>query len=198
MRAQGEKVCCSPYLHSPLKRLFDVAVSVLVTVPAVLVIAWAGVVILLIEGRPVFFVQRRVGRNGRLFSMPKLRTLNHGTEPYQPWARCKHKKVVTRTGAFLRRHRLDELPQIYNVLLGQMSLVGPRPELPTLAEQYTNRQRIRLLARPGLTGLWQLMADHDTAMKEGLEYDIYYIRHASFSLDVKILLATVLYILNPQ
>jgi len=97
---------------------------------------------------------------------------------------------ITPFGRLLRSSSLDELPQLVNVLLGQMSLVGPRPEMPFIVEQYTPFQRQRLSVKPGITGLWQLSADRAFLIHENIEYDLYYVRHRSFLMDIAILLHT--------
>jgi lipopolysaccharide/colanic/teichoic acid biosynthesis glycosyltransferase len=99
---------------------------------------------------------------------------------------------VTPVGRFLRRTSLDELPQLINVLLGHMSLVGPRPEMPFIVESYTRLQRQRLTVKPGITGLWQISADRAFMIHENVGYDLYYVRHRSLWMDVAILLHTAL------
>jgi lipopolysaccharide/colanic/teichoic acid biosynthesis glycosyltransferase len=123
--------------------------------------------------------------------MPKLRTLRPHASPYEPLAHSDNAALVTHTGQFLRRHKLDELPQLFSVLAGQMSLIGPRPALPSVAAGYNESQRKRLLVRPGVTGLWQVMGNHHLDMHEDMKYDLYYLRRASLWLDVKILAMTV-------
>jgi lipopolysaccharide/colanic/teichoic acid biosynthesis glycosyltransferase len=100
---------------------------------------------------------------------------------------------ITRIGRFLRRTSLDELAQLVNVLKGEMSLVGPRPEMPFIVQQYTAQQRQRLQVAPGITGLWQLSADRAYLIHENIHYDLYYIRHRSFFMDFAILLHTVVF-----
>ena len=100
---------------------------------------------------------------------------------------------VTRVGRFLRKISLDELPQIINVIKGNMSLVGPRPEMPFIVEKYNEIQRERLKVTPGITGLWQLSGDRKKAIHENLDYDLYYIRNVSFFLDLAILIETVFF-----
>ncbi|MHC4389183.1 MAG: sugar transferase, partial [Planctomycetota bacterium] len=188
----------SVYLHSRTKRCFDVVISVLLLLPAVLIAAIAGSCILIREGRPVLFIHYRVGRNGWLFRMLKLRSLRVEANPYEPFVNSPNASLVTRTGKFLRRHKVDELPQLFSVLSGRMSLIGPRPELPNVALRYTSLHRKRFLARPGMTGLWQILGDHKVGMHEDLKYDLYYLRKANLWLDVKVLAMTILFVLNPK
>ena len=154
------------------------------------------------SGRPIIFSQRRVGENGRMFTMYKLRTmvsnaesrqeaaLQQGAEPsevYKPQGDPR----VTRVGRFLRRTSLDELPQLWNVLKGEMSLVGPRPELPWVVDRYESWQRQRLAVLPGMTGWWQVNGRSELPMHQNVEYDLYYIQNYSPMLDLTILVRTL-------
>ena len=122
--------------------------------------------------------------------MYKFRTMQTAASPYDysPLSSCDPR--ITRAGRFLRRTSLDELPQLLNVVQGSMSLVGPRPEMPFIVEQYTPAQRQRLQVKPGITGLWQLSGDRAFLIHENIEYDLYYIRHCNFFMDLAILLHT--------
>jgi lipopolysaccharide/colanic/teichoic acid biosynthesis glycosyltransferase len=140
---------------------------------------------------PAFFVQQRVGRDGALFSIFKFRTMRSDAAAYEPGPRSGSDPRITRLGRRLRATSLDELPQLLNVLRGEMSLVGPRPEMPFIAERYDAWQRRRLSVPPGLTGLWQILGRKDLPMHENLHYDFYYIRNRSLVLDAWILLKTV-------
>ena len=122
--------------------------------------------------------------------MPKFRTMTYGLNSVSPH--------VTRLGMILRRHRLDELPQLVSVLIGHMSLVGPRPELTRIVATYDSRHRRRLSVRAGVTGLWQLRGSRRKPIHEEIEYDLYYLRRASACLDAQILAATVLFMLAPR
>ena len=185
-----------------VKRVFDFllgSVALVLMVPILLVLAIA---VYLESGRPIIFSQRRVGENGRIFTMYKLRTmvsnaesrqedaLQQGAEPsevYKPHGDPR----VTRVGRFLRRTSLDELPQLWNVLRGEMSLVGPRPELPWVVERYESWQRQRLAVLPGMTGWWQVNGRSELPMHENVEYDLYYIQNYSPMLDLTILVRTL-------
>jgi len=142
---------------------------------------------------PVLFRQERVGQNGKLFKMFKFRTMHAGSPSYEYSPRASNDPRITRLGKFLRQTSLDEVPQLLNVLQGHMSLVGPRPEMPFIVEQYTERHRQRLQVRPGLTGLWQLSGDRAFLIHENVEYDLYYIQHRSFFMDAAILLHTIVF-----
>ena len=139
---------------------------------------------------PVLFRQERVGRNGKLFGMFKFRTMYVDSPLYDYSPRASDDPRITRLGRLLRRTSLDEIPQLLNVLQGKMSLVGPRPEMPFIVDQYTERHRCRLQVKPGLTGLWQLSGDRAFLIHENIEYDLYYIQHRNFFMDLAILLHT--------
>jgi len=194
----GTGIECSPYIHSTAKRWFDVIVCLLMLVPGAVITVSAALALLIVQGRPVIFVQRRAGTNGRLFRMPKLRTLSADANPYEPSFRHGHSASVTRVGSFLRRHRLDELPQLVSVLRGDMSMVGPRPELPNIVAGYGPVHKLRLLARPGITGLWQLMGSRSAAMHEDMVYDNYYISKGSLWVDIQVLVLTVGFMFRPD
>ncbi len=188
----------SPYLNSAVKRCLEVIVCLILLVPVVLILLVVLPAVLLFDGRPVLFFQRRVGRNGRKFLMPKIRTLKNHAHPNKPACSYDTKVFTTKTGRFLRRHRLDELPQIFSVLAGKMSLVGPRPELPDVVKKYSGKEFKRLCARPGLTGLWQIRAPHNQPIHKNIRYDLYYLRKASLWLDIRILAETVPFVLRAE
>jgi len=187
----------SPYLESRTKRCFDILVCAVLVVPAVILITILSLYVLFIEGRPVFFIQRRVGKNGKLFRLVKIRTLTTDADPSIPSCEYDIDSVVTPSGRFLRRHRLDELPQIFLVLADKMSLVGPRPELPAVTAEYSSMAKKRLLTKPGISGLWQIKASRNRPMHRNLKYDLYYLQKASLWLDIKILVLTVPFVLKP-
>ena len=152
-----------------------------------------GVLIKLDSKGPVFFRQERIGKNGKPFLMYKLRTMKTSASPYQYSPDQSTDPRITRIGRFLRRTSLDELPQLFNILRGMMSLVGPRPEMPFIVQQYTAQHRHRLQVKPGLTGLWQLSGDRAFLIHENIEYDLYYIRHRNFFMDLAVLLHTSIF-----
>lgn len=142
---------------------------------------------------PIFFKQKRVGLNGKLFDIYKFRSMTADSDPYAINPLDKNDSRVTRVGRFLRRTSLDELPQIINILKGDMSFVGPRPEMPFIVDTYNEIHRERLKILPGLTGLWQLSGDRERAIHFNMDYDLYYIRNCSFFLDMVILIETVIF-----
>ena len=176
--------------YQVVKRLCDLLGSAVLTVlgsPLLLLIA----LVIKIDSRgTILFRQQRVGRNGKQFSMYKFRTMHANAAPYDYSPDSPGDPRITRMGKFLRRTSLDELPQLFNVLGGDMSLVGPRPEMAFIVEHYTERQRQRLEVKPGITGLWQLSGDRVFQIHENVEYDLYYIQHRNFFMDLAILLHT--------
>jgi lipopolysaccharide/colanic/teichoic acid biosynthesis glycosyltransferase len=142
---------------------------------------------------PVFFRQTRVGKRGSLFRLYKFRTMRTDAPKFGLHPTDSSDPRITRLGNWLRRTSLDELPQLINVLKGEMSLVGPRPEMPFIVDTYEARHLERLKVTPGLTGLWQLSADRRYLIHENIQYDLYYIRHRSFFFDLAILLHTAIF-----
>jgi lipopolysaccharide/colanic/teichoic acid biosynthesis glycosyltransferase len=141
-------------------------------------------------GHPIYR-QRRVGRDGRPFDLYKLRTMVHGAEHLGAgMAVNEGDSRITRVGAFLRRTSLDELPNLVNVLRGEMSIVGPRPTIPVQVEQYTERQRGRLAVKPGITGWAQVNGRASLPWADRIELDLWYVEHRSLRLDLRILART--------
>jgi exopolysaccharide biosynthesis polyprenyl glycosylphosphotransferase len=183
------------------KRIFDLVLAVVLT-PFVALAMVLIAVVLKIEGKgPIFFVQERVGQNGRLFKMYKFRTMVAGSERNNPSAinldeaeLISHKLPddprITKIGKFLRKSSLDELPQLFNIYLGNMSFVGPRPELPWIVAGYEKWQHKRFAISPGMTGWWQIKGRSDRPMHLHTEDDLYYIQNYSILLDIKILIIT--------
>lgn len=173
------------------KRLFDLffsSLAILVCLPLFLII---GVIIFFDDGRPIIFAQKRVGEDKKIFRMFKFRTMKKGTSVYDEPPLNQDDPRLTRVGSWLRRNSLDELPQFFNVFRGNMSLVGPRPEMLFKTMDYDEWQNMRFLVKPGITGLWQILGRKDLPLAENIHYDFYYITHQSFLLDVTILLKTV-------
>ena len=140
---------------------------------------------------PVFFRQMRIGKDGEPFEMIKFRTMHIEADSEAPTPSDPKDPRITMIGRWLRRYSLDELPQVLNVLTGEMSLVGPRPEMAFIVEKYGPMERERLRAKPGLTGLWQISYARGEAIHDNIDYDIYYIEHQSFLLDLMILHLTI-------
>jgi lipopolysaccharide/colanic/teichoic acid biosynthesis glycosyltransferase len=174
-----------------LRRLVDIVVSASALALLSPVLALAALAIRLESPGPVIYRQGRVGKDGEPFGVLKLRTMVPGAEHIGAGlAIDAGDPRVTRVGALLRRTSLDELPNLLNVLRGEMSLIGPRPTLPVQVEQYTPRQRGRLQIKPGITGWAQVNGRTSLPWSERIELDLYYIEHRSLALDLRILART--------
>ncbi|HEY2537207.1 MAG TPA: sugar transferase [Solirubrobacteraceae bacterium] len=174
-----------------IRRALDIAVSAFALALTSPLLLAAMVAIRLESSGPVVYRQRRVGMHGREFDVLKLRTMVDGAEHIGAGlAIDAGDSRVTRVGALLRRTSLDELPNLLNVLRGEMSLIGPRPTLPVQVAQYTERQRGRLAVRPGITGWAQVNGRASLPWAERIELDLYYVEHRSPALDLRILWRT--------
>jgi exopolysaccharide biosynthesis polyprenyl glycosylphosphotransferase len=148
---------------------------------------------------PVFFTQDRVGKDGKLFRIIKFRSMLTFEESYlADGTPMSNYDRITRVGRFLRKTSLDELPQLFNVLKGDMSIVGPRPTLPYQVEKYNATQRQRLAVRPGLTGLAQINGRNELTWEEKIQYDLKYIQSLSFLNDLQIIFKTVFVVLRGE
>ena len=174
-----------------VKRALDVLASLLLLILTAAV--WLSVPPLFRRetGGSAIFEQTRIGFKGRPFTMLKFRTMRCDADPYAPSPTHDEDERITPVGRWLRRFSLDELPQLLNVLRGEMSLVGPRPEMPFLVEHYQPGQRLRLEVRPGLTGLWQILGRNDLPLLEYIEYDFYFIYYRSLLMYLLIFLRSV-------
>ncbi len=176
-----------------MNRLADVAVAgfgLVVTAP---VLAVAAAAVKLADGGPVLYRQQRVGKDGAEFELLKLRTMVVGAEKIGAGAAVNEGDPrITRPGVLLRRLSIDELPQLWNVIRGDMSVIGPRPTLAYQVERYTPRQRRRLEVKPGLTGWAQIHGRARLPWAERIELDVWYVEHRSPRVDLKILLRTPL------
>ena len=180
-----------------MRRAFDVVVAgtaLLVTSP---VVALAVLAIRLeSEGHPIYR-QRRIGKDGRPFDVLKLRTMVQGAEGMGAgMAVNEGDPRITRVGEILRRYSIDELPNLVNVLRGEMAIIGPRPTIPVQVEQYTPRQRGRLALKPGITGWAQVNGRASLPWSERIELDLWYIEHRSWRLDLQILFKTAAMVLH--
>jgi lipopolysaccharide/colanic/teichoic acid biosynthesis glycosyltransferase len=180
------------------KRVFDaIGAAVLVVLLSPLLLMCALLIKLTSRG-PVFFMQVRSGREGVEFRPFKFRTMRGGRKPDPKELVPLHHPEITAVGRALRRLKLDELPQLLNVLKGEMSLVGPRPTLPDQVAAYDAFKRQRMLVRPGLTGLAQVNSSASSSWDERIKYDVYYVQHHGLWMDVGILLKTPLVMLRGE
>ena len=190
-----------------LKRLFDLIFGTIFLICFSPVMLIAAIAIKLDSPGPILFKQKRVGENGKLFTLLKFRSMvvdadkiqekiNEHDDEGRLIHKVKDDPRITRVGRFIRRTSIDELPQLFNVLIGDMSLVGPRPELPWLVEKYETWQRSRFAVPQGITGWWQVNGQRDKPMHFHTEDDIYYVQHYSIFLDILILLKTAIVVLR--
>ena len=161
------------------------------------------------DGGPIIYKQVRVGKDGKQFEMYKFRSMvvnadqllakiKDQNEVDGAMFKMKHDPRITKVGHFIREHSLDELPQLFNVLKGDMSLVGPRPPLPSEVEQYTNYDKQRLYVVPGCTGLWQATERNNVGFDEMVELDLHYIKRAGILYDLLIIVKTIIIVFKPN
>lgn len=191
------------------KRIFDFILTLLGLVLLIPVFIIIPILIKMDDGGPIFYRATRIGKNGKPFRMLKFRSmrvnadqeiqkLKEQNEVSGAMFKMKNDPRITRIGKLLRQTSLDELPQFFNVLLGDMSLVGPRPPLPDEVVKYTERDKLRLLVTPGLTGLWQVTARNSVGFEEMVNLDLQYIEKSNIWLDLKIILMTVKVVIVPN
>ncbi len=201
-RKSDARRCCEALLPTRggagvIRRAIDAIGGALALIATAPVMAVAILAIRLESRGHPLYRQRRVGRDGREFDLLKLRTMVDGAEHIGAGlAINENDSRVTRVGAFLRRASLDELPNLLNVVRGDMSFIGPRPTIPVQVAQYTERQRGRLAVRPGITGWAQVNGRTALPWSERIELDLYYIEHRSLALDARILWRTVAMVLG--
>ncbi|HLG12644.1 MAG TPA: sugar transferase [Dehalococcoidia bacterium] len=197
-------------LAAVVKRLLDVALSLLLLLVFSPIIVSISVAILLQDGRPVFFSQKRMGQNGKKFTVYKFRSMHRDAEKLLqqvkqhnniqdgPIFKWRQDSRITKVGRFLRRTSLDELPQLWNVLLGNMSLVGPRPPLESEVIEYEGWQLRRLAVKPGMTGLWQVSGRSNLGFVQMVGLDIDYIEAWSVWRDLSLLVRTPLAVITAR
>jgi lipopolysaccharide/colanic/teichoic acid biosynthesis glycosyltransferase len=195
------------YLFS--KRLLDVVCSILgiiVTLPITVLVALA---IFIDDWGPIFYTQQRIGKDGKVFHIFKFRSMDVNADEEKKeleqlneiegaMFKMSEDPRVTKVGKFIRKHSIDELPQLLNVLIGDMSLVGPRPPLPEEVAQYSEKDKERLLVKPGCTGLWQVSGRNSLDFDQMVDLDLRYINHANLLLDAKICFKTVWIMIAPN
>ncbi|MEJ7784119.1 MAG: sugar transferase [Solirubrobacteraceae bacterium] len=180
-----------------IRRGFDIVVAAIAAVVTAPVVALAMLAIRLESGGHPIYRQRRVGKDGEEFDMLKLRTMVSGAERIGAGLAVNEGDTrITRVGRFLRRYSIDELPNLVNVLRGEMSLIGPRPTIQVQVAQYTERQRGRLSIKPGLTGWAQIHGRTSLPWEERIELDLWYVEHRRWRVDVAIVWRTVKMLVN--
>ncbi|UZD91699.1 sugar transferase [Cognatishimia activa] len=190
------------------KRIFDLLIVALLAIPTLIVVVVTAVMVAM-DGKSPFYTQKRVGRGGREFSIIKLRSmvqdadallteyLSKNPEAREEWdekQKLRHDPRITKVGHFIRKTSLDELPQLWNVMMGDMSLVGPRPMLPCQQEIYPGRACYNM--RPGITGLWQVSERNEASFKQRAFYDNQYHEELSFGADLAVMAKTVTVVLR--
>jgi lipopolysaccharide/colanic/teichoic acid biosynthesis glycosyltransferase len=175
------------------KRLIDLVCSAILIALCAPICAVLALAIRIESKGPVFFRQTRIGQNGKPFEILKFRSMKVDAPKYARSPNQQTDSRITRVGRILRKTSLDEIPQFINVLKGDMSLVGPRPEMPFITEEYGPWEATRLTAPQGITGLWQLSADRQFAIHQSIEYDLYYLQNRTVLMDIAILLHTLVY-----
>ena len=186
-----------------VKRLFDFVLSFIAIVLAAVPMLVIAVIIWMDDHGPVLYIHQRIGKNGKKFPLLKFRTMHVNAEEMIREFSSEQKKEweenfklekdprVTRVGRFLRRSSLDELPQLFNILKGELSIVGPRPIVDAELEQYGDKKEKFLSVKPGLTGYWQAYARSTCTYKQRMEMELHYVDNANFWWDIKIMFATV-------
>ncbi|PEH08140.1 multidrug MFS transporter [Lactobacillus sp. UMNPBX3] len=199
----------SRFIYHSVKRVFDFLAAtcgIIILSPLMLIIA---ILIKSEDHGPIFYKQVRVGKNGKTFKMYKFRSmfvnadkmldkLKEQNDVDGPMFKMKDDPRVTKIGHFIRKHSLDELPQFFNVLKGDMSLVGPRPPLPSEVVEYSEYDKQRLLVIPGCTGLWQATERNEVGFNEMVQLDIEYIKKAGFLFDLWIIWKTIIIVFKPN
>lgn len=177
------------------KRMFDIIISAVLMIPIGIVIGISGIIIMAEDKGPIFYMADRVGRYGNIFKMYKLRSMQVNAPdirlPDGSTYNGEYDPRVTKFGRFIRKTSIDELPQVINILKGDMTFIGPRPDTPVGLATYTDEEKIILAVRPGITGYNQAINRNSVLTKEKLKNDIYYVEHLSLWLDIKIVFMTL-------
>jgi len=178
-------------IYAAIKRTGDIVGSLVLLILLLPVFILVAALVRLDSSGPAIFRQRRIGKNGKEFLLWKFRSMHTDAPEYAPSPTSILDRRLTRVGRLIRRVSVDELPQLVNVLKGEMSLVGPRPEMPFIVDGYTLLERGRLVVKPGITGLWQVSPARALPIHENLQFDLHYIHHRNLMLDGAILLRTI-------
>lgn len=177
--------------NSILKRIFDFFASLLGIIVLSPILVAVSIAIKLDSKGNILFLQKRVGKDGVPFNIYKFRTMVTDAEKLGKQITVGKDSRITKTGAFLRKYKIDELPQLFNVLKGDMSLVGPRPAILREVAQYNEYQMQRLVVKPGITCIWQVSGRNNIGFEEWVELDLEYIRKQSFMLDLILIFKTI-------
>jgi len=179
-----------------IKRIFDIIFSLLIIIISSPIIFFISILIIIIDGKPIFFVQNRSGLNQRSFRFFKFKTMINRNVDNEKLS--SETERITRLGRFLRKTSLDELPSFFNVIKGDMSVVGPRPLLERYVERYDKNQLKRLDVKPGVTGLAQIKGRNSISWEEKFFYDLQYVENHNFIIDLKIILLTLKFVFKRE
>ncbi len=189
-------------MYKIVKAFFDFLFALCLAPFVLLVILIAGIAIKLEDNGPIFYMAARIGKNGKIFKMFKLRSMKVNAPDIRlddgSTYNSDDDPRVTKVGRFLRKTSIDEIPQLLNILFGQMSFIGPRPDSAMWLDHYTEEERVILTVRPGITGYNQAINRNSVGTKEKIQNDIYYVEHISFFFDIKILWLTVVSVLSSK
>jgi len=185
-------------IYNLFKRISDFILSLIACVVLLPVFLIIFIVIKIQSKGPAIFKQTRASKNAKPFTLYKFRTMKTDTDPFGPSPKNDSDDRLTKIGKFLREFSLDELPQLFNILKGDMSIVGPRPLYVAQIQEWDDRQKKRLLVKPGLTGLAQISGRGALTREDKLELDVKYVENASFFADVKIIFSTFLQVFQKQ
>lgn len=177
-----------------IKRCIDFLMAILLLIVASPFMIIIAIAIKLDSKGPILFVQPRSGKNGKIFNMYKFRSMTANNDVHD----FKTENKLTRVGNVIRKTSLDELPQLFNILKGEMSFIGPRPWIEDYSKYFTDNQKRRLEVLPGLTGLAQASGRNGLSIKEKINLDVYYVDHISFIMDIKIIIGTVKAVLKKE
>ena len=180
--------------YNLFKRIFDIFVSFIVLIISIPIWILSGIAIKINDGGPIFFKQTRIGLSEKPFTIFKFRSMKINSKKYEHCPINGSDPRITKVGSWLRKFSIDELPQLINVLKGDMSLVGPRPEMPFIVDTYDNYEKKRFSVLPGITGLWQVSPARKSEIHDNPEYDILYIEQRDLSLDLLILILTLVFV----
>lgn len=181
-------------MYKYVKRILDILISILVLIVFLLPMLIVGIAIKLDSNGPVFFKQKRTGKNGKEFYLYKFRSMTVDNDVLN----FKSENKLTKVGKFIRKTSLDELSQVFNILKGDMSWIGPRPWIPSYFENFTEEQKRRVDVLPGLTGLAQCKGRNNLSVLEKINYDLEYVDNLSFKMDIKIIFLTIKSVLTKE
>ena len=191
-----------------IKRCFDIFISFVVLVAFSWFILLIGLLVIMTSKGPMFYGHKRIGKNGKTITIYKFRTMKYDTRPiqdqltpaqYQEFIKTykiNNDPRITRLGNFLRKSSIDEIPQLWNILIGNMTIVGPRPILQEETLRYGENRSLLLKVKPGLTGYWAVHGRNETTYEKRIELELYYVTHRSIWLDIDIMFRTLLVVFN--